>query len=55
VYIYIDHVAGEPLDPKVKEFLTYVLSSEGQQAVTAEGDYLPLSPSVAAEQRRKLE
>ena len=55
VYIYIDHVAGEPLDPKVKEFLTYVLSSEGQQAVTAEGDYLPLSQSVAAEQRRKLE
>lgn len=55
VYIYIDHIPGEPLDPKVKEFLTYVLSKQGQQAVTAEGDYLPLSPSVAAEERRKLE
>jgi len=29
----------ETVDPKVKEFLRYILSREGQQAVAREGGY----------------
>ena len=54
VYIYIDRTPGEPVDPKVKEFLTYVLSREGQDAVAHSGGYLPLTPQLALEQLQKL-
>ena len=47
VYIYIDRTPGEPVDPRVKEFLTYVLSREGQEAVARSGAYLPLTPQLA--------
>ena len=58
-YIYFapDHPDGSPasIDSKIREFLLYVLSRQGQQDVEREGDYLPLTPALAAEQRRKLE
>jgi phosphate transport system substrate-binding protein len=58
-YIYFapDHPDGSPanVDPKIKEFLLYILSREGQQEVVREGDYLPLTPAMASEQIRKLE
>ena len=55
VYIYINRAANKPVDPKVSEFLRFVLSDEGQALVQGQGDYLPLNPAVAAEQRKKLE
>jgi phosphate transport system substrate-binding protein len=55
VYIYINRAATKPVDPKVSEFLRFVLSDEGQALVQGQGDYLPLNPAVAAEQRKKLE
>ena len=61
VYIYyaIDNdktqIANPRVDPKVKEFLRYVLSGEGQQAVAHEGVYLPLAGPVVDEQLRKLD
>lgn len=42
-------------DPRVKEFLRYILSREGQQAVAAEGSYLPLPLAVVREQQKKIE
>lgn len=42
------------IDPKVREFLRYVLSREGQEAVNRDGRYLPLSPAAAEKERRKL-
>ena len=42
-------------DPRVKEFLRYILSKQGQQDIAAEGSYLPLPPAAAREQRGKLE
>jgi ABC-type Fe3+ transport system substrate-binding protein len=39
----------------VQEFLRYILSAEGQQAVTDDQGYLPLSPRLAAEQLHQLE
>jgi phosphate transport system substrate-binding protein len=46
---------GKPVDPKIQEFLTYILSDEGQTEVGREGDYLRLSAGVAREQSRTLE
>ena len=42
-------------DPRVKEFLRYVLSADGQREVTRDGAYLPLPESVGRAQRGKLE
>jgi phosphate transport system substrate-binding protein len=42
-------------DPRVKEFLRYILSKEGQAEVVREGTYLPLPAKVAAEQIAKLD
>lgn len=55
VYIYLHRVPGKPVDPKVKEFLHYILSREGQQDVARQGEYLPLTEAVVREQLQKLE
>ena len=55
VYFYLRRDPGKPLDPKVKEFLRYVLSREGQDAVQKDGKYLPLPARLAAEQLKKLD
>jgi phosphate transport system substrate-binding protein len=54
-YLYINRKPGQPVDPKVKEFLHYVLSQEGQQEVMRDGKFLPLTAAVVREQRKKLE
>jgi len=60
IYIYFapDTPAGDPanpkIDPKVREFLRYILSREGQADVAREGDYLPLTAAAAQAQLRKL-
>jgi phosphate transport system substrate-binding protein len=51
----VDRPPGMPIEPKVKEFLRYLLSREGQEAVNEDGRYLPLSPELVAEQLRKME
>jgi ABC-type nitrate/sulfonate/bicarbonate transport system substrate-binding protein len=48
-------IADPRVDPKVREFLRYILSKQGQQDVAREGVYLPLPAAVAAEQLKKLE
>jgi len=61
--VYIDYtidnekgeIANPRVDPKVKEFLRYILSRQGQQDVAREGAYLPLPPVVVREQLRKLD
>ncbi len=55
VSIYINREPGKPIDPKVREFLRYVLSQEGQQSVVQEGEFLPLSEEGVRNQMRKLE
>jgi NitT/TauT family transport system substrate-binding protein len=41
--------------PKVREFLRYVLSKQGQAEVAREGSHLPLTAAVVAEQTKKLQ
>lgn len=55
VYFYLDRAPGQPLDPKVKEYVRYILSREGQDAVQRDGKYLPLPAQVVSEQLKKLE
>ena len=43
----INRSPGKPADPKVEEFLTYVLSQEGQKAVTEDGGYTALTAPLA--------
>lgn len=58
-YIYFapDRPTGDPqtVVPRIKEFLRYVLSRQGQSDVAREGDYLPLTADVVREQLKKLE
>ncbi len=55
IYIFIDRDPNRSVDPKVKEFLRYILSREGQQAVAREGGYLPLTADDVRVQLKKLE
>jgi phosphate transport system substrate-binding protein len=55
VYFYLAHAPGTPLDPKLKEYLRFVLSREGQEAVERDGKYLPLTAGIVREQLKKLE
>jgi len=54
MFFYANRRPGQPLDPKVKEFLLFVLSREGQAAVARDGKYLPLTAEVVAAERAKL-
>jgi phosphate transport system substrate-binding protein len=51
----IDRAPGMPFDTKVREFLRYLLSREGQEVVLRDGRYLPLSPAAALKELRKLD
>ncbi|MDE2449941.1 MAG: hypothetical protein KGO22_13285, partial [Gammaproteobacteria bacterium] len=50
----VDVPPGGKLDPKVREFLRYLLSRDGQQAVNEDGRYLPLSATLLAAQLHAL-
>jgi len=55
LYIYLNRKPGTAIDPKLKEFLRYVLSREGQEAIVANGNYLPLPVATVREQLAKLD
>ena len=54
-YVYIDRAPGRPLDPKVREFMRFVLSREGQEIVQKNGPYTALPADYVAVQLRKLD
>lgn len=55
VYLYANGSAEKPMDPKVKEFLRFVLSREGQEAIVKDGKYLPLTKEAVDAQLKKLQ
>lgn len=55
IFFFANKEQGQPMDPKVYEFLRFVLSQEGQGQVQKEGRYLPLTGEVVKEMRAKLE
>jgi phosphate transport system substrate-binding protein len=54
-YIYVNKAPGRPLDPKVREFLRFVLSRQGQEIIAKDGTYSPLPPAYLLQQRKKLD
>ena len=52
---FVDRRPNAPLDLKLREFLRFVLSREGQQDVLDTGGYLPLNPEVVRRERGKLQ
>jgi len=54
VYLYVNRAPGKPLEPKVAEFLRYVLSLEGQIGVEQEGLFLPLPAELLQAEQAKL-
>jgi phosphate transport system substrate-binding protein len=55
IYLFLNRKPGEPVDPKLREFLRYVLSHEGQDVVASNGSYLPLPADIVRAQRQKLD
>ena len=55
IYVYTGRASGQPMDPKIYEFLRFVLSREGQAEVMRDGKYLPLTAAVANAQLRELD
>ena len=55
IFYYLKREKGKPVDPKLKEFLRYILSREGQELLMEDGKYLPLTAEAAREQLKKLE
>ncbi|MDB5694807.1 MAG: ABC-type phosphate transport system substrate-binding protein [Sphingomonas bacterium] len=54
-FFYVNKAPGQPLDPKVREFMRFVLSREGQEIIARVGYYYPLDAKYLAEQRKKLD
>jgi phosphate transport system substrate-binding protein len=55
VFFYMNRKPGTPLDPKVREFMRYILSRQGQAMVMKDGKYLPLTAALASEGLRQLD
>jgi phosphate transport system substrate-binding protein len=51
---FIDVPPGGHANPAVREFLRYILSREGQQALVRDSDYLPLGREAIQRQLEKL-
>jgi phosphate transport system substrate-binding protein len=54
-YIYLNRAPNRPLDPKVREFVRYILSREGQRDILEAGKYNPLTVGYLQEQLKKLD
>lgn len=46
IYIFFNRDPGRTPEPRVREFLRYILSREGQHEVVREGAYLPLPEKI---------
>jgi phosphate transport system substrate-binding protein len=54
-YIYVDKAPGQAMNPKVREFIRYVLSREGQEIIQKNGPYTAIPADYVRTQLRKLD
>jgi phosphate transport system substrate-binding protein len=54
-YIYVNKAPGSAMDPKVREFIRFVLSREGQEIIAKNGPYSPIPAEYIREQLKKLD
>jgi phosphate transport system substrate-binding protein len=55
VFFWVNRDPKKPLDPKLREWLRFILSREGQEQMVRDGKYLPLTRAVIDEERKKLD
>ena len=55
VFFWINRDPKKSVDPKVREFIRFVLSRDGQELVQKDGKYLPLTAAVVRDGRKKLD
>lgn len=53
-YAFVNQQPDKQIDPKVREFLRYIFSLEGQEDIARDHGYLPLSQEAIREQLMKL-
>ena len=54
IYMFVNRGKDGTVKPLVREFLRYVVSRQGQEAVERDGKYLPLTVRVAQQQAHKI-
>jgi len=54
IYIFLDRAPGQSIPPLELAFLRYVTSPAGQALVGSDNIYMPLPPSIAANQQKEL-
>jgi phosphate transport system substrate-binding protein len=55
VTVALDREPHKPIEPRVKEFLRYVLSREGQEVIARDRTYIPLDARSAGRQLERLD
>lgn len=56
IYLYIRKLPGQPVEAWLKDYLRFMLSSQGQAIIAAEPDgFLPLNAREISEELAKLE
>jgi phosphate transport system substrate-binding protein len=55
IYAYGGSNDAASLDPKVREYLRFIVSRQGQECIQRDGKYLPLTAKVSREQLKRLE
>jgi phosphate transport system substrate-binding protein len=55
VYFFFDREKGRPVDPRIEEFVRFVLSRQGQAEIEREGRFLPLTAPMVQEQLKELQ
>jgi phosphate transport system substrate-binding protein len=54
IYLVIDRKPGQAIAPKIKDFIRFLLSPQGQALVSASDGWLPMPAAMAAAERAKL-
>lgn len=54
LYFLVKQDSEGKVDPRLREFMRFILSREGQEVVANSGDYLPLPADVVQKQLEKL-
>jgi phosphate transport system substrate-binding protein len=55
VSVVINRAPGKPVAPKVREFLSYILSKDGQAEIARDGAHVPLDADSASAQSKRLD
>lgn len=55
IYIYLNRKPGAPVEPRLREFLRFILSAQGQDIVADGSGFLPLPAAYVAAERAKLD